>query len=125
MRPCLLQRTTVASGTVSERTESSARGPETYSGCPSVFNIPGTDKDTSAVVEAASGRLHSGQTFGIRMPAEDAENMKVVLDFQWGCIVMAVMSGVAGWPAFLVEDEENDDAGDIWVVAVARWLMNG
>lgn len=34
-----------------------------------------------------------------------------MLDFQLGCIRLAVMSGVAGWPSFLVEeDKDNDDS---------------
>lgn len=42
------------------------------------------------------------------MHAQEAENLKVMLDFQWGCILMAVMSGAAGWPGLLVEDDEED-----------------
>jgi len=81
-----------------------------------------------AAADASSNRpLCSGRIFEIRMgPSEKlemsaqemAENMKAMLDFQWACIQISVMSGAAGSPEFL-EDGDDDDATD---ARVRAWL---
>jgi hypothetical protein len=40
-----------------------------------------------------------------------AENMKAMLDLQWACIQISVMSGAAGSPEFLEDDDDDDDDG--------------
>lgn len=83
-----------------------------------------------AAADASSNRpLCSGRIFEIRMgPSEKlemsaqemAEKMKAMLDFQWACIQISVMSGGAGSPEFLEDDDEdNDDATD---ARVRAWL---
>jgi len=77
--------------------------------------------------DAHSGRpLHSGRVFNIRLTTDrtptdnrsqpttarqKAENMKVMIDLQWASIQIATMSGAAGDPEFLGEDDDSDDDG--------------
>lgn len=46
--------------------------------------------------------------------------MKIMLDFQWTCILISVMSGAAGWPGFLSGDDDGED--DDGAGRVSEWL---
>jgi hypothetical protein len=96
------------------------QGQEPYYGTKSMLwdDVSGKSGGNVLAVNNDSGRLiHSGHIFEIQMPTKDAKNMKVMLDFQWACIQISVMSGAAGWPDFLTEDD--DDGSDDWV---GEWL---
>jgi len=99
------------------------------------------DDESEAAASAADARsnwaLRSGRIFQIRMgPGEEpemtaqrmAEKMKAMLDFQWNCIRISVMSGAAGSPEFL-EDDNNDDATDdrirAWLKATNSLCTSG
>jgi hypothetical protein len=96
------------------------QGPKTFYGATDILgDISGKGRGIVSAANASSSRLlHSGHVFEIQMPAQDAENMKAMLDFQWACIQISVMSGAAGWPDFLAEDDDDDDDDAL----VGEWL---
>ncbi|SPN99153.1 uncharacterized protein DNG_02188 [Cephalotrichum gorgonifer] len=81
-------------------------------GTPEILSMGGI----VSAADAATGRiLQTGRVVELRMPLQDAEDMRAMVDLQWACVQIASMSGAAGQDDFL-EDPDDDYYEDLMAV---------
>ncbi|KAF5588049.1 hypothetical protein FPANT_6704 [Fusarium pseudoanthophilum] len=81
---------------------------------------PIADYETRLTNKGAT--LRSGKLIYIRMETEDANRFKDMIDMQWGCILITVLSGAAGSPQLLANKDSNDRVMQ-WVQDQARIIQ--
>lgn len=71
-----------------------------------------TDRGNRVYDVASNKELLSGATADITMDTKDASKMKLMIELQWLCLKLRVLSGAAGYDDFDFDDDESPPASN-------------
>jgi hypothetical protein len=73
----------------------------------------GSTEIVNAAYAISNRPLLSGHTVCSQHDTKEAQLMKLMIDLQWACVVLAAMSGAAGPVNLSEDDDDDDDGGDL------------